>query len=215
MKILIAIPCMDTVPVGFATSLINLRKTEDTCYAVRQNTLIYDSRNILTAQAIQGGYDRMLWLDSDMCFDPDLLERLSKDMDEGRDFVTALCFKRHSPTKPTIYQSLTYQTEPEIRASAVCMEKYPQDEVFKVAGSGFAATMVKVDVLRKAWEKYGPPFNPLIQMGEDLSCCYRLTQMGVTMYCDSGAKVGHIGQTVYDERMYLNEQKVSAVMADI
>lgn len=215
MKTLIAIPCMDTVPIGFMTSLINLRKSEDTSYAVRQNTLIYDSRNILTAQAIQGGYDRILWLDSDMCFEPDLLERLTKDMDEGREFVTGLCFKRRRPVKPTIYKSLTYQTEPEIRANAVCYEDYPQDEVFTVAGSGFAAALVKVDVLKKAWEKYGPPFNPLIQMGEDLSCCYRLTQMGFRMYCDSGIRVGHIGQEVYDERMYQNEQKIQALLADV
>lgn len=215
MKTLIAIPCMDTVPIGFMTSLINLRKSEDTSYAVRQNTLIYDSRNILTAQAIQGGYDRILWLDSDMCFEPDLLERLTKDMDEGREFVTGLCFKRRRPVKPTIYKSLIYQTEPEIRAIAVCYEDYPKDEVFTVAGSGFAAALVKVDVLKKAWEKYGPPFNPLIQMGEDLSCCYRLTQMGFRMYCDSGIRVGHIGQEVYDERMYQNEQKIQALLADV
>ena len=82
-RILIAIPCMDQGPAKFWTSLVNLRKTADTHYGVKANSMIYDSRNNFAAHAIMSGYDRVLWLDSDMTFDPDLLERLNADMDDN------------------------------------------------------------------------------------------------------------------------------------
>ena len=68
MKTLIAIPCMDTIPVGFMQSILYLNKPEGTSVCFRPNSLIYDSRNILSLTAIQEGYDRVLWVDSDMMF---------------------------------------------------------------------------------------------------------------------------------------------------
>ena len=202
MKTLIAVPCMDMAPVDFMCSLINLRKTEDTRYAVKQNSLIYDSRNTFASKAITGGYDRIMWFDSDMVFAPDTLERLSKDMDEGRDFVCGICFKRHYPTAPVVYKHLTYQTGTEIRAKAEAYTDYPQNSIFEVEAAGFGCVLMKVDLLRRIWDTFGPPFDPLTQMGEDLSCCWRIKKLGVPMYCDSSVKVGHIGQMIFDETMY-------------
>ena len=200
MKTLIAIPCMDTVPVDFMTSLVNLRKPSGTSYAVQANSMIYDSRNSLTAKALVNGYDRVLWLDSDMMFEPDLLEKLSEDMDMGLDFVTALCVKRHKPSGPCIYQNIVYEMEnTAIHAEAVPYTEYPRNSLFVVNGAGFGAVLTKSELLKDVWEHYGPPFDPMTQMGEDLSFCWRVNQLGREMYCDSRIRVGHIGQYVYSE----------------
>lgn len=200
MKTLIAIPCMDTVPVDFMTSLVNLRKPEGTSYAVQANSMIYDSRNNLTAKALVNGYDRVLWLDSDMMFEADLLEKLSEDADMGLDFVSALCVKRHRPTGPCIYSEIVYEMEGSaIHAEAVPYTGYPRNSLFTVNGAGFGAVMVKTELLKAVWERFGPPFDPMTQMGEDLSFCWRVNQLGREMYCDSRIKVGHIGQYVYSE----------------
>lgn len=200
MKTLIAIPCLDMVPVEFMTSLINLRKAEGTSYAVQANCMIYDSRNNLAAKALMNGYDRVLWLDSDMVFEPDLLERLSGDMDMGLDFVTALCVKRHRPSGPCIYQDLIYETEGKtLRSEAVPYRDYPKNSLFKIKGSGFGAVLVKSELLKEVWEHYGPPFDPMPQMGEDLSFCWRVNQLGHEMYCDSRIKTGHAGQYIFTE----------------
>lgn len=205
MKTLIAIPCMDTVPVDFMTSLVNLRKPPGTCYAVQPNSMIYDSRNNLAAKAIMNEYDRVLWLDSDMMFDPDLLERLSEDMDMGLDFVSALCVKRHRPSGPCIYQDIVYEMAGKaVRAEAIPYADYLKNSLFTVKGAGFGAVLVKTELMRDVWEHYGPPFNPMTQMGEDLSFCWRVNQLGREMYCDSRINTGHIGQYVFTDKDILD-----------
>lgn len=210
MKTLIAIPCLDMIPVDFASSLINLRKPDDTAYAFHANSLIYDSRNMFSANAIEKGYDRILWLDSDMLIMPDTLERLNRDMDENNlDYVSALCFKRHLPTSPCVYKKLVYKQNKDgtVNAKAETMWDYPKDTLFECAGTGFGAVLTKTEMLKDVWEHYGPPFQPMIQMGEDLAFCYRAAQLGYKLYCDSRIKAGHVGQMVYTESIYLNQQK--------
>jgi len=212
MKTLIAIPCMDTVPVEFMSSMINLKKTEDTFYAVNVGSLIYDSRNSFVATAINKGYDRVLWLDSDMVFEPDLLERLSADMDKNNlDYVCGLYFKRKFPTSPVVYKAITYQNEPgkPVVAKAEAYRDYPEGKLFECAGSGFGAVLTKTEMLKTVWERFGPPFDPLQQLGEDLAFCYRAGQLGLKMWCDSSVIVGHAGKLIYDEDVY-KQQKMSA-----
>lgn len=205
IKTLIAIPCLDMVPVGFMASMINLRKGPDVSYTYQPNSMIYDSRNNMAARALQSGqYDRMLWIDSDMMFDPDLLERLSMDMDEYHlDYVTALAFKRHIPTGPCIYKDIIYQVENDIlHSEAVTYKDYPENSLFEIKASGFGAVLVKCDLIKEVWNQFGPPFDPMPQIGEDLSFCWRVLQLGKKMWCDSSVRVGHVGQYVYSEEDY-------------
>ena len=209
-KILIAIPCMDMWPHQFGESLINLRKTTETHYAVKANSLIYDSRNNFAAHAIMNGYDRVLWLDSDMKFDSDLLTRLNADMDEHHlDFVSGIYFKRHRPMKPVVYKDLIYEVSDDntINAKAISYTDYPRDSLFEVKGAGFGAVLTKTSMLKAVWEKYGPPFQPLIQMGEDLAFCFKATSMGYKLWCDSRIKAGHVGMDTFDEAMYLEQDE--------
>lgn len=207
MKTLIAIPCMDMVHTNFLKSILGMRKVGEVQFQISCSSLIYDARNGLVKLAIEGGFDRILWLDSDMDFDPDLMERLSADMDEGREYVTALFFKRKAPVKPCIYSELAYMRNPDngnLTPIAVCLEDYPQDQLFEVAASGMAATMMTVDLARRVQEKFGQPFSPQLGFGEDLSFCGRAKQVGARMWCDSRIKVGHVGMGVISESTYLS-----------
>ena len=65
MRTLIAIPCMDMVHTIFMRALLNLNKSGEVQYAISSSSLVYDARNNLAKQAINEGYDRMLWLDSE------------------------------------------------------------------------------------------------------------------------------------------------------
>ena len=204
-RTLIAIPCMDMVPVPFVKSLLNLRKTGDTAYAFLANSLIYDSRNVFVSNAIEKGYDRILWLDSDMVFEPDLLERLSRRLDEGYEYVSALAFKRKLPTGPAIYKRLDYGRDDQghVHAKATAYTDYPRDALFEVAATGCAAVMMRVELLKDVWDRFGLPFLPLPNMGEDLSLCWRVAQLGRHMWCDSSVKVGHVGQYVFGEDAFV------------
>ena len=75
MRTLIAIPCLDTVCTEFLSSILNLQCVGDVGFKITQATLIYEARNLLSQQAVREGYDRIMWLDSDMVFHPDVMAR--------------------------------------------------------------------------------------------------------------------------------------------
>ena len=206
MKTLIAIPCMDMVHTTFLKSVIGLDRVDFCKFAISCSSLVYDARNTLAKQAVTEGFDRVLWLDSDMDFNPDLLTRLSADMDEGRELVSGLYFKRKAPVKPVIYKELGYwksEEKDELRPIAVPYEDYPADTIFPIAGCGFGGVLVSVDLINRVGDEFGLPFSPIMGFGEDLSFCARATQLGVEMFCDSRVKLGHVGLGTITEETYL------------
>lgn len=204
MKTLIAIPCMDMVNTEFFRSMLALDKVGQIQYSIVQSSLVYDSRNSLCKYAIQNNCDRILWFDSDMVFDSDTMKMLSADMDEGRDFVAGLFFKRTAPIHPVIYKEMGYwkNEDGSITPIALPYDDYPEDSVFKVKGAGMATVMMSVDIVKKVIDRFGLPFSPIMGFGEDLSFCKRLEELGVDMWCDSRVKVGHIGSGVITEALY-------------
>lgn len=204
MNTLIAIPCMETVNTEFFCAFSEMDKG-DARYMVTKSSLIYDSRNKLAAHAIQNGFDAVLWLDSDMVFDKDILTRFEADINEGMEYVSGIFFTRSDPVKPCIYRKLQYKNENNYITSDVEMYlDYPKDKVFEIAASGFGAVMTKVDLLKRVWHEVGAPFMPILGLGEDLAFCLRAINVGAKLYCDSRIKVGHVGFKRYDETLYEN-----------
>ena len=206
MKILIAIPCMDTVPVPFAECLLNLDKPEGTKVCFKPSSLIYDARNLLSLKAIQDEFDYVMWFDSDMVFPHDTLTRLLKDLDEYHARIASgLYFKRYLPTAPVIYQVLDEPKKNErgmLVRQLETYDDYPKDSKFLIHGAGFGCMLTHTSVLKQVWDTFGPAFAPLPWGGEDISFCYRVKQLGIYMYCDSSIKCGHIGQFQYTEKIF-------------
>lgn len=193
MKTLIAVPCMDMVHTQFAASLIAMDKPN--CeIAFCASSLIYDARDTLAEKAIHEKWDRVLWLDSDMMFEPDLFRRMSARMDEGYEFITGLYVTRKQPIRPVIF-SLVEKEPPKAENFA----DYPKDSVFEVAGCGFGCVMTTTDLLLRLRGIYKYPFAPFAGVGEDLSFCLRATEQGTKIYCDSSIKLSHIGQRQFTE----------------
>lgn len=205
MRTMIAVPCMDTIQTQFASCLMELHKPPETTVRFRANSLVYDSRNMMGLEAMDGKYDRVLWLDSDMVFPPDTLERLNEDMDEhGYDMVTGLYFRRHMPTLPVVYSRIDKPEEVDGKVVKTVTEytDYPAGTIFPVDGCGFGCVLVTTDLLRHVWDRFGPAFWPYAWGGEDISFCYRAKLIGASMVCDSRIPVGHIGQVTYTEELY-------------
>ena len=200
MKYLIAIPCMDMMHTQFVRSLLTMRVCGQCEISLAVGSLVYDARNQLCGKAMNEGFDRVLWLDSDMTFGSDLMERLAARLDEGRDMVTGLYVKRKAPIEPVIYErgSMT-QMVPDSYLD------YPRNDVFEVAACGFGAVMMTVELIKAICDRYGFPFSPIIGAGEDLSFCYRATDLGRKIWCDSSIKLGHVGYCEYNEGTFLRE----------
>ena len=208
MKTLIAVPCFDMVHTDFMQSVIALEKPEDTSFTVVKNTLVNVARNVIATNAVKAGFDRIMWFDSDMKFAPDTLMRLSADMDQGLDMVSGLYFTRKPPVKPVVYDELSWmQTENGVDVRASNYYEYPEGLV-ECAGVGFGCVLTSVDLIRRVGDRFGLPFSPLHGLGEDLSFCWRVIQIGAKMHIDTRVKCGHIGQMVFDELEYMEQGKL-------
>ena len=199
MKTLIAVPAMDQVPAQFCASLAMLKRTGDSVVGFEISSLIYTARNNLSARAIQLGADYVLWLDSDMVFAPDILERLFADYSAGKgDIISGLYFRRVAPFKPVLFSAVESTAEGPFTAEP---ESIP-DDVFEIAGCGFGCVLMPTGVLMDVIGKYGNPFDPINGMGEDLSFCWRARQCGYRIVCDPAVSLGHVANMVVDRSFF-------------
>lgn len=208
-KVLIAVPALDTMPTQTAYSMLSLKRDCPSRFSFIVRASCHDARNILAREAIESGADRVLWIDSDMVFQDDLMIRLGEDLDAGWDMVCGLYFKRELPVTPVIYKEFNTKTgkvEPYL--------DYPKDSVFPIVGCGFGAVMMTTELLRAVYDAYpNGQFTPLPGLSEDLSFCRRAGKVDMRtkndpgrvnaqIACDSRIKVGHVGQMVFGEQLY-------------
>ena len=199
MKIMIAVPCMDQCPTPFVQSLATLRKVGECELAVKSGSLIYTSRNSLATRSMSNEFDYVFWLDSDMVFAPDTLERMMKTLTENNyDMVTGLYFRRVPPYSPVLFDQLDMDGE-------ICywseFKEIP-DRPFEVGGCGFGCVLMKTDIFFDVQGRFGQMFAPIANNGEDIAFCWRARQCGYHIYCDPSILCGHVGYSVVDDQFF-------------
>ena len=198
-KILIAVPCMDTVAAQFSQALAMLEKEGKTLVSFVIGSLIYNSRNDLVKQAMTLDCSHILWLDSDMVFPPETLKYLFKEMEEtGADFISGLYFRRCAPFSPVAFDTL------EIKDGKATWTDYTGElsGLHEVGAVGFGCALVKTDMLLEMAATYGDFFGPIANVGEDLAFCWRARQLGYKILLDCNLKLGHVGHTVFTQQYY-------------
>ena len=212
MKTLIAIPCMDMIHADFVRSLLSLDISGcgEVQYTFAQSSLIYDARNQLTEIAVRGGFDRVLWLDSDMQFPPSLFRRLHEHLDMGKECVTGLYFGRRPPFGPIIYKNIWFTYDDRFPTPhAEIFDDYEPSALFPVKACGFGAVMMSVDLIRRVAARFGPPFTPVSGFGEDISFCLRAGELGAEIWCDASLTLGHVGLMMYTEDSFRAGQRAA------
>ena len=193
-KVLIAVPALDVMPVLTAYSMLSMKRDCPARFSFIVRASCHDARNLLAREAIDSGADRVLWIDSDMVFDDDLMIRLGEDLDEGYDMVGGIFFRREIPTSPLVYRMIDGAS-----GKTTVWKDYPRDRLFLCAGYGFGAVMMTTELLKRVGDY---AFTPMAHLSEDLSFCARAQEAGAQIACDSRVKVGHVGQIVIGEQLY-------------
>ena len=195
-KILIAVPCMDMVSARFAQSLTTMKKVGQCTVSFLIGSLIYDSRNKLAGLAVEMDADYILWLDSDMVFRPDTLERMMAVLDEHPeiDVLSGLYFRRGQPFSPVLFKTLEVNEQGTLDWSDY--EELP-NELFEIAGCGFGCVLMRTDMLLDIAGKEGGGrwFTPIADAGEDCAFCIRARREGYKIYCDPTVDCGHMAYT--------------------
>lgn len=198
MKTLIAVPCMDMVNAPFAQSLATLNKEGEVAVSFLVGSLIYESRNKLAKQAISMGADYVLWLDSDMIFDADVLLKMLEHM-KSYDIVSGVYYRRQPPFTPVLFKSVD---ETEDNTIWEHYNDYPEEGMFEIAGCGFGCVMVKTDVLVDMAFQCGNWFLPIKSCGEDLAFCLRAKSLGYKIMCDPSIQCGHVSHLIVNKEVY-------------
>lgn len=169
---------------------------------------LIDARNEAVRQFLTGDTDWLWWIDTDMGFAPDTVDRLMDAADPtDRPVVGALCFSqrelqpdglggyRCTPC-PTLFR---WAQVGDGREGFTAWMDYPQDQVVPVAGTGSACILIHRGVLEKVaatypdnW--YGRMTNPSTGqvLSEDLSFCARVAACGFPIHVDTGVKTSHL-----------------------
>ena len=203
MKILIAIPSDEHPDHEFVQSLLALRPVGQVEIKQQAGSLVYLSREMLAVYAIDHGFDYVLWLDDDMIFQPDLLEKLIED---DVDMAAGLFVQRRYPYEPAIWKSIVCG-DAEDRSNERYLD-YPENELFEIDACGMAAVLVKTEVIKKVYETYYRTFEPISGYGEDISFCIRAKNCGFKLWCDSRIKVGHVGRYIFTDETFKAVRKM-------
>jgi GT2 family glycosyltransferase len=196
MKTLIAIPCMDYLEADFVECLTNLTarySPEEVEIKYLKASLVYDARNQLTQYVLKkGGYDYVLWLDSDMIFKPDTMVRL---LEHNAPIVSGAYFRRSPPYHLVAFDKCDAETREWTDLPL-------PTETVKCGGVGFGCVLVRTDVLFEVAAKYKTWFEPMNGFGEDLSFCWRARECGFDILLDPSITCGHVGHIVVNEDFY-------------
>ena len=205
MQLMIAVPCMEQLDVRFVQSLYNLQAPADTMVQFSPGSLVYDARNKLAQKAIGFGCDYILWLDSDMVFDGNMLGKMVESIGD-RDFLTGLYFERRAPWRPTIFNPCHVEYHDDGSCTPICERvKHIPNEIFEIEACGFGCVLMKTKPLADIFTAGGLPFSPLFGVGEDISCCIRLHEMGIKMWCDPNLIFGHVGHVVVGDKTFIDD----------
>lgn len=210
-KILIAVPCMDSVPAQFAHSLATLTSYGIEGYEVsiwfNLGSLVYTSRNEIAKKAISDGADLVMWFDSDMVFSPNVLKKMLMFIEEGYDMITGVYYRRVPPFSPTIFKTMEIDEQKQ-ESTWTEFEEIP-NEPFEVAACGFGCVLMKTEMFVATFAKFGNMFAPIGNVGEDIAFCWRARECGYRIVADPSIALGHVGHTIITKEFYENYKSVA------
>lgn len=174
--IAILTPARDMVQATFAYDLAQLiKKNPDTEFSIQLGTFLVSQRTDLVEWALGTLASHVLFIDSDMRFPPDAIERLLR---HDKDIIGANCRHRRAD-KWTIGKSSAGKKGIE-----------------QVEGIGFGVTLIKTSVfgMPKPW--FATPYDGDQLISDDIFFCYKAKEAGFKIWVDHdlSQEVKHTGQ---------------------
>ena len=160
--------------------------------------------------------DWLMFIDADMGFEHDALERLMRVADpDTAPVVGGLCFGAQADRLfPTIYQVV--RVESGLRVNRT--HEYERDAVVQVAATGSAFLLIHRRVIEAVREARVSKAFPWFQeteldgdpVGEDITFCLRAGMLGFPIFVDTRVKVGHHKSWLLTEEVFESQQREAA-----
>jgi hypothetical protein len=181
---------------------------------------IVEGRNDAAAGFLDGREaDWLWWVDSDMGFAPDTVDRLLAAADPtDRPVVGGLCFayKEAGPDgmggarcapRPTLFDWVAEDGKAGFKGRTT----YPVNDLVRVDGTGSACLLVHRSVLERIRDQFGPVWYNRAQapgggwISEDLSFCMRVGALGLPVFVHTGVRTSHAKTTWVVEEDYWSQ----------
>lgn len=211
-KCVILVPCNSGIEHKTDESLRILESRGYEVWRTPGWSAIDQGRNRMSYDAIyRRGFEELLWIDSDIAFNPDDVERIRS---WNKDIVAGAYPMKGWPI-------MTVQPLP---GKSVEFNEHGGLEEVMCAATGFL--FIKAEVFKTLEKKLNLPecntsfsdpqipfFQPAVwnvegnnyYLGEDFSFCMRARQCGYQILLDTGIKLGHIGKYTYEWADVINK----------
>ena len=215
-SVMIAMPCYDSVKVSTMISIIKLvQQLAKSGVAVGINTmkspLIHQARNYLTSVFLNSDFTHLLFVDSDVEFEPEAVLRMlvaNKDV---------ICTPYRVKSQDVDQKTYTVEIKKATRMEA--------GDIMEITAGPTGIMLIHRDVFKKIIEKFpdlkiknsvfpkpGPDhkyyynffdftFEDGYSAGEDVSFCKLVREVGVKLYANSASFTKHHGSYAWGGRV--------------
>ena len=182
-RLAIATPSTGTVKTKTVESLVKLfKKYPDALFLSHEGSIIHHMRERLVKKAIELECTHLLFVDSDMVFEPSTVAKLIED---DKDIVGANCNRRKLPLESTA------------KLISIAADLEGLNEAQSV-GTGFMLIKLSIfDFLPEPWFFFESNEDGALATGEDYWFCRLAREKGFEVWCDLEIKVGHLGDYLY------------------
>jgi GT2 family glycosyltransferase len=179
------------------------------------------SRNTVTQRFLDQPHgDWLLWVDSDMQWEPDAIDQLlaAADPDE-RPIVGGLCF---GMSKAGLYPTIYQWAEIDGKLTTVRVGQYPRASIVRCAATGAAFLLIHRRVLEAMRDRQFDRAFPFFQesagngapVGEDITFCIRAGILGFPVHVHTGVRIGHHKSNLLTEELF-DQQQPAGLPADV
>lgn len=196
MNILIGIPSKDKIEIETAISIANLEWDGHSITYTHSNGAgvygIAQARNNLVQQAIDGGYDKLFMIDSDMIVPEDAIIKL---LDPDEPIVIGVARYKNDSMRVPIFTGV----QDSSGTDSMIWDQIPAGRVpFRTGGVACAMLDMSVfEAIPRPWFVWREQRNGAY-LGEDIYFYERALAAGFTPKADGRVKCGHIGRKIYD-----------------
>jgi hypothetical protein len=182
---------------------------------IQSSANITSARNMAVAQFLDSSAEKLMLIDSDMVFRPDMVSKLSESCSGEVPIVGGLTW-RVSKVDNKVSTTMYLMDENQ---QLIQPESWPDDALVQVWATGAACLMIHRTAAEKIKKAAFSDAFPWFQesswkgepMSEDVTFCIRAQMALMPIYVDTGVEVGHM-----KERMLtINDWKVQKQVSDL
>jgi hypothetical protein len=232
MRVLVGTPTYNgQLTTPFATSLLALAKSLGPSmeWATTNGTLVAFARNVLASRALEQGYSHLLFVDSDVSFQPELVQRMI-EFDQP---VVGAAYPQRTIDQHRFFQQARARQDPNSAWAtslslpmALETPHVSRGDFYRAESVPAGLMLIKREALEKLKQEYPDLYRPVadsyyeyqglthvlqcfdamydpngVAIGEDLSFCRRWRAAGGELWTIFDDTVGHFGPFLFRARL--------------